>query len=241
MKTERCLPAVWTAVLAAALPLAAAAGGDLLAYWDFGATAAKYTETCTVQRVTFAALALTANAGSFKDPNGKNGVAYTDPDGVTHAGGQAAALDEAIENAGTLDVRLDGRGRQLSEVRWDAFTDDAGDARGPKTYDLSYSVDGGVHWIPLARDAPFVRDGSKTNYYPYSYSLTNHAALRNAAEVRLLIHNLAGGTAGACGFDNVMVAGWPENPDDLLLFLPAILARPATNAAGTRAGHGRGL
>lgn len=181
--------------------------GDVLAYWDFGPDGDGYSESPAIDSgATASTFVMTVNAGSSKDSNGKDGVDFTDSAGVFHAAGQAAAWSETADNAGDWTVTVNATDKQITQVRWDAYTDDAGGSKGPTSFALSYTINGGISWIAITNGAVFQRDGEKAAYYAYEYDVSTNTALQRNADVRFKVHALAGGTLGSCGFDNIMIS-----------------------------------
>ncbi|NCC53641.1 MAG: hypothetical protein EOM20_20865, partial [Spartobacteria bacterium] len=201
-----------------------------MAYWDFGPDATGYSEAVTIDNLSGTpTFSLAAYSPSLKDGNGKDGTAYTDPDGAPHTAGQAAAIDEAYPNAGEILVSLSGTGFQLTQWRWDAYTDDAGGSRGPTSFDVSYSVNGGEGWVTIAQDVDFQRNENKDEYYAYQYDLSGYSALSDAATVLLRLNDFKNGTAGAFAFDNMLVAGHTVGA-------PALTLTPETDLYYVRPG-----
>lgn len=184
---------------------------DILSYWDFGADGDTYTEAAALYQPSGApTFSLVAHGSSVKDANGKNGTAYTDPGGVLHSAGQAAAIEQAYTSATAaieLQIAFNGKGYRLTGWRWDACTDDSGATQGPNTFDLSYSVNGGASWVVIANDVAFKAAGGKADYYSYAYDLSGYGALSNAASVRLRMSDFRQGTGGGFAVDNMLVSG----------------------------------
>ena len=63
------------------------ASATQMAIWDFGPNAAGYTTNPTAENLV--AMPTLVLSGGTLDPDGKDGVAYTDAAGVSHAAGQA--------------------------------------------------------------------------------------------------------------------------------------------------------
>jgi len=184
------------------------ARAEMLAYWSFGPSGTLYTEVPDINRTAGEpSFTLTPRGLSTKDPNGKNGTSYTDPDGMSHSAGQCAAWEEAWDDAGDWEIELDASGYRLTSLRFDAYTDEAGINMGPLSFRVSYRVGVG-EYVPLASGVPFQTNG----FHEYTYDLSGVPALRDVSSVFLRVDELVGGTKGSCGFDNVLVQGTAWGP-----------------------------
>lgn len=188
-------------ILAAGMSFTAAAD-TILAYWNFGADAAGYTEEVTVQNSAGVPV-LTVFKGEGYQPSGNSGIAFTDASGLLHPAGQALGWASGLNDGQywLVDVNLTGY-RDLT-IRWDYRAS----ASGPSGADLEYKA--GDEWH-LIESISFARDSV---FYGYSTDLSSFSDFENQAAVQFRLSNFTGGSgSGTFRMDNLQItaAAVPE-------------------------------
>jgi len=194
-----------------------AAGGDLMAIWDFGPNKDGYTEDVTTENVV-GTPELTLNGGEIDD-NGKNGTSYTDSAGTFHDVGQAAAwkdLEVSGKDAEWI-MKINTTGFEDMTIRWDhkAWNSDT------DSFDFGYRVNGG-EWQKLLKNEPMTGDET---YYSFSKDLSYISAIEDQPVVEFRLDDLDRGDGdGKYAFDNLELTGSviPEPCSVVLLALAGI-------------------
>jgi hypothetical protein len=172
-----------------------------LAIWDFGAKAASYTETVTAEDVVGTPMLLVD--GGEKDPDGKDGVAYTDVAGVSHAKGQAAAWDDVKVSGLDAEwiVTINTTGWQDIDVRFDYKAWDA----NTTSFDLDYRLSDTAEWTEILDNQSITADNA---YHSFSNSLLSNIDNKSFVQFRFNdLDNNKGNDKFA--FDNLEFAGNP--------------------------------
>ena len=193
-----------------------------MAIWDFGPNAAGYTTNPTAENLVVTPTLVLS--GGTLDPDGKDGVAYTDAAGVSHAMGQSAAWDEiniSGDNARWI-VTIDTVGWTDLSVRFDYK------AWSSKTnsFDIDYRLSDSDPWTNILNNTPIVGDQT---FHSFAYSLASLDAIENQSLVELRFNDFDNHGSGKLAFDNFELTGTlvPE-PATIALFglgITAIIRR----------------
>lgn len=202
---------------ALALVFGFGAGGalqaDLLALWDFGPAATSYTTAATLENLN--GTPLLELGGGTLDPDGKNGVAFTDAGGMARADGQAGAWDE-INLAGGPDaywtMTLNLYGYERLVLRWDYKAWDA----STTSFDLDYRLDPGAAWLSLLNNQAITADN---NFHSFSIDLMPLTPIVSQPFVQFHLSDLDRNGSGKFALDNLQVTGSPLPEPTLLLLL----------------------
>jgi len=190
----------------------------VLAVWDFGSSSAFYT-TEPASYALSAKPTLVMTGGDI-DANGKNGVDFTDADGVFHVAGQGAAWDDinksGSDNDAACTITMNTTGWQLQGLRWDYKSEKA------TSYDLDYRLSETATWIQLLDNQPITADNL---FHMVKIDLSPFAAmLSNQPFVQILISDLDEGPGNdKYTFDNLQFTGIPEPASLSLLLLGAVM------------------
>ncbi len=172
-----------------------------MAIWDFGDSSVYYTLAPTAENVV-GTPTLTLSGGTL-DPDGKNGVTYTDAEGVSHIAGQAGAWDD-IKVSGSPDakwiVTIDTTGWADISIRFDYKAWDA----GTTSFDLSYQINNSGIWVSILDDQTIIADKA---FHSFSYSLAAIDAIENCSSVQLKISDLDKTGNKEFAFDNLELTG----------------------------------
>jgi len=190
------------------LALSSPANATLMAIWDFGPDAPRYTLDPTAYNVSVQPSLAAGNADY--DDNGKDGTAYTDAAGILHVAGQAVGWDD-VSGAGAddayLTITINTTGWQDMWIRWDYFSDNTGGNKGPVSFDFAYKVGAGS-WVTLLNNQAIVRDDA---WHEFRYDMSAIAAIENQASVEFRIDDLDNNDDdGNFKLDNLEVTGVPE-------------------------------
>ena len=214
MKTTTSFRLVCVALVCFVSPVGYA---KVLAVWDFGPSSAFYTE----EPSTFALPAKPTMllTGGDIDANGKNGVDFTDADGVFHAAGQGAAWDDVnksgSDNDAACTITMNTTGWQLQGLRWDYKSELA------NSYDLDYRLSETATWIQLLDNQPITADDL---FHAVNIDLSPFAMLSNQSFMQILISDLDEGPGNdRYIFDNVELTGVPEPATISMLLLGAAM------------------
>lgn len=196
----------------------------VLAVWDFGPSSAFYT----TEPASYALLAkptLVMTGGEI-DANGKNGVDFTDADGVFHAAGQGAAWDDVnksgSDNDAALTITMNTTGWTLQGLRWDYRSEEA------VSYDMDYRLSETATWIQLLDNQPITADDA---FHAVTIDLSPFAVLSNQPFMQILISDLDEGDGNnRYIFDNLEVTGIPEPASLSLLLVGAAIGLRRRNA-----------
>ena len=202
-----------SAVLVFSVIIITSANATQMAIWDFGPNAAGYTTAPTTENlVVVPTLVL---SGGTLDPDGKDGVAYLDAAGVSHAMGQSAAWDEikvSGDNAKWI-VTLDTAGWTAIALRFDYK------AWSSKTnsFDIDYRLNDTDAWTNIVNNTPIT--GGSSGFLSFSYSLASLTAINNQSVVELRFNDFDNHGSGKLAFDNFELTGTqiPE-PATIALF-----------------------
>lgn len=214
MKTTR---AIFVASVLFLLLISPAGFAKVLAVWDFGASSAKYTTDPAY--FNLAAKPAFIMTGGDIDANGKNGVDFTDADGVFHAAGQGAAWDDVnksgADNDAALTITMNTTGWTLLGLRWDYRSEEA------TSYDLDYRLSETATWISLVNNQPITADDA---FHAVTMDLSPFAVLSNQPFVQFLVSDLDEGDGNnRYIFDNLQFTGVPEPATLSLLLLAAAM------------------
>jgi hypothetical protein len=200
------------ALVVLGIGVVSASGSQQMAIWDFGPNAAGYTMAPTAENLV--ATPTMVLSGGTLDPSGKNGVAYTDAAGVSHAAGQAGAWDEikvSGDNARWI-VTLDTTGWADIGLRFDYK------AWSSKTnsFDIDYRLNDTDAWTNILNNTPIVGDST---FHSFAYSLASLDAIENQPVVELRFNDFDNHGSGKLAFDNFELTGTqiPE-PATIALF-----------------------
>ena len=183
-----------------------------MAIWDFGPNAAGYTMAPAAENLV-GTPTLVLSGGTL-DPDGKDGIAYTDAAGVYHAVGQSAAWDELKltgDNARCI-VTLDTVGWQDISVRFDYKAWD----NKTTSFDLDYRLSDTAAWTSILNNQPITADNT---FHSFAYSLAGIDAIENQSFVQIRFNDLDNKGKGKFAFDNYELTGTqiPE-PATIALF-----------------------
>ncbi len=172
-----------------------------MAIWDFGPNAAGYTTNPTTENL-IGTPTLVLSGGTL-DPDGKDGVAYTDAAGILHAMGQSAAWDE---------LKLSG-----DNAKWIATFDTVGwtdiglrfdyKAWSTKTtsFDIDYRLNDTDAWTNILNNTPIT--GGSSGFLSFAYSLASLDAIENKPVVELRFNDFDNKGSGKLAFDNFELTG----------------------------------
>jgi hypothetical protein len=190
-----------SAVLAISLIIITSANAtQQMAIWDFGPIAAGYTTNPTAEYLVGTPTLVLS--GGTMDPDGKDGVAYTDAAGVFHAVGQSAAWDD-VKVSSSPDakwiVTLNTTGWADISVRfdykaWDSTT---------TSFDLSYQINNSGTWVSILDNQTIIPDKA---FHSFAYSLASIDAIENCSSVQLKVSDLDKGN-NQFAFDNYELTG----------------------------------
>ena len=133
-----------------------ASGSQQMAIWDFGPNAAGYTTNPTAENLVVAPTLVLS--GGTLDPDGKDGVAYTDAAGILHAAGQSGAWDEikvsgdnarwivTLNTTGWTDIGL-----RFDYKAWSSKTN---------SFDIDYRLNDTDAWTNILNNTPIVGDST---------------------------------------------------------------------------------
>jgi hypothetical protein len=183
-----------------------------MAIWDFGPNAAGYTTNPTAENL-IGTPTLVLSGGTL-DPDGKDGIAYTDLSGILHAAGQSAAWDElkisgdnakwitSIDTAGWADIIV-----RFDYKAWNSKT---------TSFDLDYRLSDTATWTSILNNQTIIADG---NFNIFSYSLASIDAIENQPFVQFRCNDFDNKGSGKLAFDNFELSGTliPE-PATIALF-----------------------
>ena len=182
-----------------------------MAIWDFGASAKYYTEAPTTENVIGTPTLLVD--GGQKDPDGKDGWAYTDVAGVSHAVGQSAAWDDVKVTGLDAEwiVTMNTTGWQDISVRfdykaWDPTT---------TTFDLDYQLDSTGTWVSILNDQTITANNA---FHAFAYSLADIDAIENKSLVQFRFNDLDKNGNDKFAFDNLEFAG-TQIPEPMTILL----------------------
>ena len=198
MKLIIAIPSILSAGL-----LSTSFGATQLAIWTFGSSSANYTTDPTAE-ATASPSSLIVSGGELDD-NGKNGVAYTDINGILHDEGQAAAWDDIkvkdAPNASAI-IHLDTTGFADLSMRLDYRSQKV------QFYDLAFSLDGGATWDQLLDNVPAFMANWDTGFDAYAVDLSGFDALEGQSRLQLRIDDLEEGPGNdKFAFDNLEITG----------------------------------
>ena len=200
-------------VLVISAIITSANAAQQMAIWDFGPNAAGYTTNPTTENL-IGTPTLVLSGGTM-DPDGKDGWAYTDAAGVSHAVGQSAAWDD-VKVSSSPDakwiVTLNTTGWQDIGVRFDYKAWDA----GTTSFDLSYQINNSGTWVSILNDQTIIADKA---FHSFSYSMASIDAIENCSSVQLKVSDLDKTGNNQFAFDNYELTGTqiPE-PATIALF-----------------------
>ena len=201
--------------------LSGPAKADLMAIWDFGPDAVRYTLRPQDWYVDEEPTLMVS--GAEYDINGKNGVAYRDAAGGYHAAGQGGAWDDVSGTASDAEWRMsvNTTGWQDMRIRWDYVSDAAGGNQGPTSFDFSYKVGLGS-WVPVLNNQAIIRDD---NWHEFSYDLSSITAIEGQSDVWFRVDDLdQADLNGDFKFDNLELTGVPEPCSVALLGIGVLVA-----------------
>ncbi|MGD0571856.1 MAG: PEP-CTERM sorting domain-containing protein [Sedimentisphaerales bacterium] len=198
------------------------ASATQMAIWDFGPNAAGYTTNPTAENLV--AMPTLVLSGGTLDPDGKDGVAYTDAAGVSHAAGQSAGWDEikvsgdnarwivTLNTTGWTDISL-----RFDYKAWSSKTN---------SFDIDYRLNDTDAWTNILNNTPIVGDST---FHSFAYSLASLDAIENQPVVELRFNDFDNHGSGKLAFDNFELTGTqiPE-PATIALFglgITAIIRR----------------
>jgi hypothetical protein len=200
----------------------------VLAVWDFGTSSAYYTESPAYYS-TVTAPTLTI-AGGTKDPDGKNGIAFTDAAGINHIAGQAGAWDDikvdGVTNAYWI-VTLNTTGFTGMTIRWDCKSELA------TSFDFAYRTTVGGAWTQLKDNYAVITPGWSTEIWnSITLDLSAYTAMNNQSYLQLRVDDLVEGPGNKkFAFDNLEVTGVPEPTTLLLLGLGGLILKKGKRSA----------
>ena len=193
-----------------------------MAIWDFGPNAAGYTTNPTAENLVVTPTLVLS--GGTLDPDGKDGVAYTDAAGVSHAMGQSAAWDEikvsgdnarwivTIDTVGWTDIGL-----RFDYKAWNSKT---------TSFDLDYRLNDTDPWTNILNNQPITADST---FHSFAYSLASLDAIENQSVVEFRFNDFDNKGSGKLAFDNFELTGTPiPEPATIALFglgITAIIRR----------------
>jgi hypothetical protein len=182
--------------------ITSADGAVQMAIWDFGPNTQYFTTQPTTENVI--GTPTLELFGGILDPNGKNGVDYTDIAGINHIAGQAAAWDEiyVIGNSAMWIVTIDTVGWKDLGVRFDYK------AWNSKTtsFGIDYRLSDSEPWINILNNALIIPD--KT-FHSFTYSLSGVTEINNQPVVELRFSGFDKKGSGKLAFDNFELMGTP--------------------------------
>jgi len=188
--------------------------GAQMAIWDFGPNAAGYTTGPNAVSANLIGTPTLVLSGGTLDPDGKDGVAYTDAAGVFHAVGQSAAWDD-VKISSSPDakwiVTLNTTGWADISVRFDYKAWNV----NTTSFDLSYQINNSGTWVTMLNDHTIIADKA---FHSFSYSMASIDAIENCSSVQLKVSDLDKTGNDQFAFDNYELAGTPiPEPATILL------------------------
>ena len=182
--------------------IASANASTQMAIWDFGSNAANYTTGPNAVSANLIGTPTLALSGGTLDPDGKDGIAYTDAAGILHAAGQSAAWDElkvSGDNARWI-VTIDTAGWKDISVRFDYK------AWSSKTssFDLDYRLNDTDPWTNILNNTPITADSA---FHSFAYSLASLDAIKNQSVVEFRFNDFDYKGSGKLAFDNFELTG----------------------------------
>jgi hypothetical protein len=205
-------------IITVATAAAFIAGADaIVAYWDFGPDAARYTETVSIENAVGTPTLTGMVSGAGYVIGGSGGVSFTDAAGDSHAAGQALSWASGVNDGDQQWVLgIDLTGHQDMTIRWDYRVT----ATGPSVASLEYKVGAGA-WT-LIETASFTRDSS---YHEYVKDISTVSAIENQTSVQFRLSNFLGGSGtGTYRQDNLQIAAIPEPATLVLLGIGGLTA-----------------
>jgi len=172
-----------------------------MAIWDFGPNAAGYTTNPTAENL-IGTPTLVLSGGTL-DPDGKDGIAYTDAAGILHAAGQSAAWDElkiSGDNARWI-VTIDTVGWTDLSVRFDYKTWSS----KTTSFDLDYRLNDTDAWTSILNNQPITAGSS--GFISFAYSLASLDAIENQPVVEFRFNDFDNHGSGKLAFDNFELTG----------------------------------
>jgi len=180
-----------------------ASGSQQMAIWDFGPNAAGYTTAPSAVNVNIIGTPTLVLSGGTLDPDGKDGVAYIDAAGVSHAAGQSAAWDEikvgsdnarwivTIDTVGWTDIAL-----RFDYKSWKTSTN---------SFDIDYRLNDTDAWTNIVNNTPIT--GGSSGFLIFPYSLASTTAINNQSVVELRFNDFDHNGSGKLAFDNFELTG----------------------------------
>ncbi len=188
------------ALVLSGIGVVSAFGSQQMAIWDFGPNAAGYTTNPTAENLVVAPTLVLS--GGTLDPDGKDGVAYTDAAGILHAAGQSAGWDEikvsgdnarwivTLNTTGWTDIAL-----RFDYKAWSSKTN---------SFDIDYRLNDTDAWTNILNNTPIVGDQT---FHSFAYSLAGLDAIENQPVVELRFNDFDNNGSGKLAFDNFELTG----------------------------------
>jgi hypothetical protein len=177
-----------------------------MAIWDFGPDASGYTEAVTTENVIDEPAIVIE--GGEKDPDGMEGLGYTDFAGSWHEPGQGGAWNDVNVGVSNFDVAwiltINTTGWEDITIRWDYKSEDS------PTFDLNYRLDGGGDWLNILDDELITVGWDNFDSVNYNVSLLIGGAVDNKPFVQFRFFGLDKYGDGKYVFDNLELTGVPE-------------------------------
>ncbi len=183
-----------------------------MAIWDFGPNALGYTTNPTAENL-IGTPTLVLSGGTL-DPDGKDGIAYTDLSGILHTAGQSAAWDELklTGNNAKCIVTIDTVDWQDISVRFDYKAWDS----QTTSFDLDYRLSDTAAWTNILNNQTITADNA---FHSFAYSLASIDAIENQSFVQIRFNDLDNKGKGKFAFDNYELTGTPiPEPITILMF-----------------------
>ena len=200
--------------------LGATADAALMAIWDFGPDVSGYTETATVVNEDVVGVPTVVLSGGEKDPDGKDGVEYTNAAGFWHEAGQGGAWNDVNVDVPNPDatwiLTINTTGWEDIAIRWDYKSEQS------PTFDLRYRLDGDSDWLRILDNEPIIVGWDNFHSFNCNVSLLTDGAVDNQPFVQFRFLDLEKHVNGKYVFDNLELTGVPE-PCSVVLFSVGLL------------------
>lgn len=204
---------VKNAIFGVSLCCVSAYGQDQMAYWNFNGQSLFLDNVLIAADVTGAGVSGIPSlkmSNQIINLNGADGTAYTDNEGVSHAGGKAPSWADIKGSGSDAEITLN-----INTLNWENlvlrfdYKSQLAD-----TYDLAVSINEGDSWHKLANNFPLVADYDNWNEATIALSSLasvneeeGNIVIENRESLWIRIDDLSFNGNDAFDFDNVELTG----------------------------------